>query len=196
MKHFFKSIAALTIVLLASSCIDFSDNIKKGKLDATDFKTVTINNEYAVKLPKYMKEAKDLNDEASLQYQNIFKETYFVVLDESKEEFKEVFIDIGEYNDSISLIKNYKEVQLAFFKESITDYEFVSEESLIINDMNAEVLAFNAKIPDVIYTIGYQFTYIEGKEKVYMLMAWSLKDKMKKYTDTFDYISNSFTIVE
>ena len=115
MKLISLKISAVLLLLATASCIDFSDKIKKEKLSDSDFKSISINNEYSVKLPKHMKEAKNLNDEASLQYQNIFKEVYFVVIDEPIEEFKEVFIDLGEYNDSLSLLKNYKQIQLGFF---------------------------------------------------------------------------------
>jgi len=195
MKKKLKVLFVFTCLLLVSSCIDFSDNIKKKKLTDGDFNTVTVNKEYQVKLPKYMKEAQNLNDEASLQYQNIFKETYFVVIDEPKDEFKEAFIEIGEYNDSLPLLKNYKYAQLEFFKESMTNYEFISESTKKINGRNAEVLAFDGKVEGLIYNISYLFTFIEGDEKVYMLMAWTLKNKEQKYKETFEHISNSFTVL-
>lgn len=196
MKKILKNIFLLIVVLIIHSCIDFSDNIKKEAIKDENFIAITTNNEYLVKLPKYMKKAKNLNDEASLQYQNLFKETYFVVIDEPKNEFKEVFIDLGEYNDSISLIKNYKNIQINYFKESLSDLEFLSENSLKINGNNAEKIEFNGKVPGVIYNINYQITFVEGATKAYMLMAWTLKRKKEKYRETFDYISNSFTVLE
>ncbi|MFD2585299.1 hypothetical protein ACFSQJ_00045 [Croceitalea marina] len=195
MKKILKSIFALILLLQVFSCIDFSDNIKKEKLNDDSFKAITINEEYEVKLPKYMKEAQNLNDEASLQYQNIFKETYFVVIDEPKEEFKEVFLDIGEYDESLPLIKNYKNAQLEFFKESLTTYEFINESSKKINGKDAEVVAFDGKVQGVIYDISYLFTFVEGDDKAYMLMAWTLKNKRDKYQETFEYISDSFTVL-
>ena len=192
MKNLLKSIFAFVLLINVSSCIDFSDNIKKEKPVAADFNTVTINKEYEVQIPKYMKATNDLNDQASLQYQNIFKETYFVVIDEPKDEFKKAFLELGEYNDSLPLIANYKDVQLNFFKESLTDYEFISETTKKINGKNTEEISFNGKIEGVIYNIGYILTFVEGKEKVYMLMAWTLADKNDKYQETFEYISNSF----
>ncbi len=195
MKKTLKSIFALILLLQGSSCIDFSDNIKKEELNDESFKAITINEEYKVKLPKYMKEAQNLNDEASLQYQNIFKETYFVVIDEPKEEFKEVFLDIGEYDESMPLLKNYKNAQLEFFKESLTTYEFINESSKKINGKDAEVVAFDGKVQGVIYDISYLFTFVEGDDKVYMLMAWTLKNKRDKYQETFEYISDSFTVL-
>ncbi len=195
MKKILKSIFALILLLQVFSCIDFSDNIKKEKLNDDSFKAITINEEYEVKLPKYMKEAQNLNDEASLQYQNIFKETYFVVIDEPKEEFKEVFLDIGEYDESLPLIKNYKNAQLEFFKESLTTYEFINESSKKINGKDAEVVAFDGKVQGVIYDISYLFTFVEGDDKVYMLMGWTLKNKRDKYQETFEYISDSFTVL-
>jgi len=196
MKLISQKLTVLFLLLTIVSCVDFSNNIKKEKLSDSDFKSIATNSEYVVKLPEYMKEAKDLNDEATLQYQNIYKEVYFVVLDEPKEEFKEVFLDIGEYDESISLIKNYKQTQIGYFKESMTDFEMVSEETMQINGKNAETVSFNGKVSGVIYAISYKFTFIEGNEKVFLLMSWTLKDRREKYNDTFNYIANSFTILE
>lgn len=178
------------------SCIDFSDNIKKEPLSDTDFKSVIINEEYEVRLPKYMKEAQNLNYEASLQYQNLFKETYFVVIDEPSQDFIDVFKDLGEYNESKSVVKNYKDVQMQYFKESLTEYEFLKEKSLEINGLESEMVYFNGKIEDVIYPINYCLTFIEGNDKVYMLMAWTLKDRKEKYRATFEKIIKSFKLVD
>lgn len=185
-------LATLSII----SCIDFSDNIKKEPLSDDDFKSVVTNEEYEVLLPKYMKEASDLNDEASLQYQNIFKETYFVVIDEPAEDFVTVFKDLDEYDESKSVVSNYKDTQLKFFRESLTDYDFLEENSLKINGMEAEIVYFNGKVAGVIYPINYCLTFIEGDKNVYMLMAWTLKNKKDKYRATFDKMVKSFKLVE
>ncbi|WP_343488465.1 hypothetical protein [Allomuricauda sp. d1] len=192
-KSFF---AVLSLVLCSVSCIDFSNNVKKDKLTDDDFIAVVTNEEYEVKLPKYMKEATGLNDEASLQYQNVFKETYFVVIDEYTDDFVSVFKDLGEYDESISVVKNYKNIQLQYFQESLTAYDFLEEKSLEINGLDSEMTYFDGKIEGVIYPINYCLAFIEGDEKVYMLMAWTLKDRKDKYRETFDKIVKSFRLVD
>ncbi len=59
-----------------------------------------------------MKQTNDLNEEASLQYNNLFKENYIIEIDESKEEFISA-MDEAEINDpSYSVVENYRNIQL------------------------------------------------------------------------------------
>ena len=48
-----------------------------------EFKKIEVKN-YALQLPSYLSKTNDLNEDASLQYQNPFRELYIIVIDESK----------------------------------------------------------------------------------------------------------------
>ena len=116
------SIFLFSICFFIVSCkkiIDSASSIGKDDVKIEELKLINVNDEYAVSVPEYMKEMKSLHDEASFQYANIFKETYIIVLDESKDEFISTFKEIEIYNDSLTPLENYSDFQIQSFKESI-----------------------------------------------------------------------------
>jgi hypothetical protein len=180
------------LVLLISSCLDTSSKNSSENLLNTDFELVNINNQYSMEVPDFMKESKELNDEASLQYQNIFKEVYIIVIDESREEFKTVFQDLGEYDDEISMVENYKSIQLEFLQEAITIHNKEDVESSVINGLPFEIVKVDATSDGI--DIAYTIAYIDGPENVYMIMAWTEKDKREKNEALFQKMIKSFKI--
>ena len=178
------------------SCMDLIDKRKENLSLEKDFKSIEINSEYTMSVPKYMKETNGLNDDASLQYQNIFKETYVVVIDEPKEEFVSIFRELGEYNDSLSVIENYRDIQLQFLSEGITIDQSSESEMLKIKDLNAELVTITGKVTGVIYGISYTLAFIEGSEDVYMIMAWTLESRQNKYEKTFMQMIKSFRLLK
>ena len=183
---------AACLVLLISSCLDTSSKNSSENLLNTDFELVNINNQYSMEVPDFMKESKELNDEASLQYQNIFKELYIIVIDESREEFKTVFQDLGEYDDEISMVENYKSIQLEFLQEAITIHSKEDVESSVINGLPFEIVKVDATSDGI--DIAYTIAYIDGPENVYMIMAWTEKDKREKNEALFQKMIKSFKI--
>lgn len=161
----------------------------------TDFNAVEINGEYQMMIPKYMKEASALNDDASLQYQNLFKEAYVVVIDESKEEFVSVFRDLGEYNDSLSVVENYRDIQLKYLVEGTEVISVSKPVSKKINERAAEVVELDGNVEGVAKSISYYLTFVEGDKQVYMIMAWTLQDRKERFRDTYEKIANSFRLL-
>jgi hypothetical protein len=180
------------LILLISSCLDTSSKNSSENLLNTDFELVNINNQYSMEVPDFMKESKELNDEASLQYQNIFKEVYIIVIDESREEFKTVFQDLGEYDDEISMVENYKSIQLEFLQEAITIHSKEDVESSVINGLPFEIVKVDATSDGI--DIAYTIAYIDGPENVYMIMAWTEQDKREKNEALFQKMIKSFKI--
>ncbi|MDC6365053.1 MULTISPECIES: hypothetical protein [Flavobacteriaceae] len=198
MKSYF-SVILVALSLFTTSCIDFKTKKKEATSNVVvgeDFNQVEINNEYLLSLPKFMKKATSLNEEASLQYQNIFKETYTIVIDESKEEFIEAFTDLGEYNEDISVAKNYRDVQLQLFSESMNIEKESTPVALKINGMDAEMVDIDGTVDGIDEDISYFLTFIEGTEKVYMIMSWTLTNKKDTHGPTFESIAKSFDLVK
>jgi hypothetical protein len=73
-----------TILLLAF--IAFSCDVKE------EFKTITIPNQFSLDIPNSFEKVNNLNEAATLQYQNALKEFYVIVMDESKETFDNAVI--------------------------------------------------------------------------------------------------------
>lgn len=161
--------------------------------DMSSFQEANINNEYSMMLPDYLTKASNLNDDASLQYQNIFKETYIVVIDESKQEFIDTFKELGTYDDKKSPLVNYREAQINFFKETATSMNPGSEPKPVkINGLDAEMMDFEAKVEGVESDIYYCVSFIEGKDKLYWVMAWTMPSSKDKYKPDFEAAMKSF----
>lgn len=195
MKYLLKSIFILCFALLLNACFDLPKNETENLSLGSDFNTVKVNDQYSIALPKYMKEAVNLNGDASLQYQNIFKEVYITVIDEPKQELIEIFKELDEWDDSKSVVKNYRDIQLQFLSEGIAIENRSDPRSIKINGLDAEVMDIDGKVEDVAHAIAYRLAFIEGNEKVYVIMAWTLKDKRKKLQNTFQQIIMSFELL-
>jgi hypothetical protein len=190
----FLTLVGTALILSLSSCFDLTSK-KEETISEADLNHVQINNEYSIKLPKYMTVAKNLNDEASLQYQNIFKETYVIVLDEDKQEFIDTFIDLGEYDSTLSVIENYGNVQVKSMSENMTMKSDGNLAALKINNRDAQTIQFDANIEGVKGDIAYYLTFVEGDDKVYMIMAWTLANRKEKYGKTFDTMVKTFKVI-
>lgn len=190
-KTIFLMLAGLFIL---NSCYNLgSDEPEQLSLDK-DFEVVKVNNEYVVKIPKYLDKTTDLNDEATLQYQNIFREAYIIILDESKSDMEEAAKSIGEFDDNQSLLKNYKNLQLKYSLAGLDILQQYNEKSLKINGINAEKVDIDAYSEEIDIKITYFLTFYEGPEKVYMMMAWTLENRKQKYKPTFDQTASSFKL--
>jgi len=155
------------------------------KLDLDkDFDIERIANRYEMKIPKHMTPSKELHEEANLQFMNGTQETYIIVIDEDKADFVNSFTEIQSYDSTLSVIDNYANV--------ITSTIEVSEELTLskptktkINGMDARLYLMEGKVEGIPYDISYILAYIEGEKNIYAVSAWTLKDRMEKYKETF-----------
>lgn len=192
MKNF--SIFLLSICFSIISCkkiIDSASSLGKDEVKIEELKTISVNDEYSLSVPKYMTEMKSLHDEASFQYANVFKETYIIVLDESKEEFIATFKELEIYNDSLTPLENYSDFQLKSFKESIAALN-VNKLDSRIKKTPSELYEFNGEVEGL--DIAYFVSFIEADTKMYMIMSWTMQDRYKKYKETFKLTHSTFKL--
>lgn len=180
----------LVLTLMTSCDLDSLQTKKRGTSN------IEINDTYGMKIPNYMDESFDLNDEASLQYENTIKETYVVVIDESKQEFVDVFIELEEYDESISVVQNYRDIQLEFLTEGIEILHQSKPKSIKIKGLNAEIVEIDGAVEGVEVDISYFLTFVEGRENLYMIMAWTLKDMKEKHRADLEKIGKSFYLLK
>lgn len=178
----------LLLPLVAVIALTFS-----GCGNKTKFNEVKINGLYSMSLPDYLTEGYELNSEASLQYQNEVKEVYVIVIDESKQEFIEVFESIGEYDSTKSAVDNYAEAQMASIEENMSE---VTSKSTM---RKADLAGCPARICDVAGTqqgitdpMGFTVAFIEGKETLYMVMTWTFEKTKGDYQEDMNEMINSF----
>lgn len=157
------------------------------------FEEVKVNGLYSMKLPDYLTEGYDLNSEASLQYQDVVKEVYVIVIDEPKQDFIDVFMSIDDYDSTKSAVDNYTEAQMESIEENMTT---VTSKSTI---RKTKLGGCDARVADVAGTqdgiddaMGFTVAFVEGKETLYMIMTWTFEKSKDTYQEDMDAMINSF----
>ena len=162
------TIITLTTLLL-SSCNYFSDEVAE----------VTFEDRYSIKLPVFLSKATDLNEDASIQYQHIFKEFYAIVIDEPKDELGQILVDNNinaYYTDDFS---GYSDLILGSMEESLELLSDWDVKHTRVNGMPANVVKFSGRYDDV--DIYYNLAVIEGRETYYQVMVWTLNDRKETH---------------
>jgi hypothetical protein len=184
------SVIFLLGLFLCSCLPNLNKEEKSG--EKIELKPVSINREYSMGIPSFMTKATALNKGASLQYQNIFKEAYVIVIDEDKQEFIDTYKGLSVYDTTRSVLSNYTDSQV----QSITaNIEVLSQKEVTtfkINGQNAAAVELDANVEGVKIPITYFLSFVEGKDKLYFIMAWTLQNKKDTHRDTFARMVKSF----
>lgn len=162
----------------------------------TDLMEVGVENDFQISLPDYFKPAANLNDDAILQYQNIFKETYIIIIEELKSNFIDMFIELGSYDEGISCLENYRNIQLVSFQQSVEMRDIKKTGRIEINNMPAEIVDFVGKVEDIPNDIYYKLGFVESDENIYMIMTWTLLSRKDKYNKDFENAIKSFKVLD
>lgn len=151
---------------------------------------------YKISIPKHMSVSKELNDDASLQYQDIYKELYIIVIDEPKTDFIKTFSDpeYNEYDDKLTPEKNYRIVQMKSMKEKMTLRGEPGVKKATINGLDAEIVDFTGAVEGVAEDIYYKLAFVEGTKNLYMIMTWTLASDKDKNTEEMDQMIQSFKL--
>ena len=142
-----------------------------------------VGHAYYLSVPNYMTETKDLNKSATLQYQNILKQAYVIVIEDNKAELDSLgmkFTDPQEFYDGF----------ITDFTSGLENKTFIGPKGLKIGKNNAVQGEVSAKFDGS--PIWYLITVVETPTHFYKIISWTLvgnKDKLKQ-----DYIKmvNSF----
>lgn len=189
------SILLLCILFSILSCkkiIDSTSSLSKDNIKVEDLKTIIVNKEYSISVPEYMKEMKSLHDDASFEYANVFKETYTIVIDEGKKEVEDYFRSIELYDDELTPLENYSNFQISSLKESIEN-PIITKQNIKVANISSKYYEIHGKVDN--FEIGYLIGFVEGKDKMYMVMCWSLDARYKKYENTFKLIQSTFKFI-
>ena len=194
MKRILTTALSVALCLSLSSC--FMNLSKKNeKPENVEMETVTVN-DYSMGVPKFMTKASNLNEDASLQYQNIFKETYVIVIDEGKQAFIDAYVDADAYDTTRSVIDNYTDTQLQLTTSSLNVLSKSETKKLTINGLAATTTEIDAELEGVSAAITYFLTYVEGPDNLYVIMAWTLKDRKDDHRETFKQVAESFRVLK
>jgi hypothetical protein len=162
-------------------------------LQSCDFgerdQVVTVADTYSLTIPAFLSKVDHLNDDASLQYQNIWNEFYVIVIDEPKEDFQE-FLDFNEDPELFdNVIEIYSHYTFDVFKESISSARQTDWVSTNVNDMPAILTTLTGTHNGV--DIFFNYGIFEGRESFYQVIVWTLGSKKLKYKPRMDQILHS-----
>jgi hypothetical protein len=181
----YKSLALVAIAVFLGSCIQTAE-----KKEVTDWKTINSEN-FTIELPSHMKEAKDLHDDAVVQYQNAIKEFYFIVIQESISSFHQALADAeleGEYSSDID---GYAKLVSDKFADNVDEMIKKTEmKKIALKGMDARYFESNAKVNGV--DIHYHYGFVQGDTTYYQVLSWTVMGKEKKLNDTMLGILESF----
>ncbi len=179
MKNFVYLLISFTLISCAS---DNEDQV------------VTINDTYSLTIPSFLKQVDNLNEEASLQYQNGIKEFYVMVIDESKAELQQALED----NDLQDLYQNnldsYSELLINSMVASLRDSKHTTVIKDTIGGMPARITSIKGEIDDV--KIFYSLAFCEGESRYYQVYTWTLLERASRHKSKMKEILYSLREVE
>lgn len=174
--------------------------LEKALADNTNLITVDSGG-YTMNIPKHMVSTTELNNDASLQYENTSKELYAIVIDEMKTTFIKTFsdednLDEGDlkYDDNQTPEKNYRLIQMHSLQKNIKVKAEPVVKKTVINGLDAEVVDFTGDVEGVAYPVYYKLAFIEGTKEIYMVMTWTLDSDKNTNIDEMDQMINSFKL--
>lgn len=194
MRTKFASIFVLSI-LFCSACKNFKAKENDSEPKDENFNTIGVNNEYQIEIPRFMNGTTGLNEEASLQYQSLRHEAYLLIIDEPKLGFEQVYRDLEQYDDKLSVLQNYRDARIQILSRTTKIINKFNSKPFKINGLDAEFLELEANVNGVDDEIFYFLTFVDGGEKVYMIMAWTLKNRKEEHKKTFKAIAESFELI-
>lgn len=174
----------LSLLVILGSCTSSSEKKE------TTWKVVNSRN-FSLKLPDYLKKGADLHDDAVVQYQNVIKEFYFIVIEESADDFDATIENAELKNDFPTDIDGYARFVGERFTENVDEvYKKTDMKSITVAGKQARYFEANAKVGDV--DIHYHYGFVRGDTTYYQLLSWTLMSKEAKYSDTMLNILQSF----
>ncbi len=163
-------------------------------LSPDEYTELAIANLYQLSVPKYMEKMNDLNKDASLQYANLIKEAYTVVVHENKQDYIAFAKTINAYNEHVSVLDNYSQTQIDFFERNLKLKRFETSVFTKVNELNARQDKLKGNINGK--ELGYALCFIEGENNLYMIMNWTRLNRMPRFKTTFETINNSFKLIK
>jgi len=169
--------SALLLILFLSACSNNTQKIKVG-------------DKYSLVLPDYLSETDELNDDASLQYQNTEKEFYTIVIDENKQELFDII-------DQSELLAGYQK-NLEGYSKLLLD-GLIADAGLAvapkvqdetINGLPAKILSTTLDADG--FRVYYKIAMIEGKADFYQVMTWTMESNATEHEEEMEGIVRSF----
>lgn len=166
-----KAIRILSIILLS---VSFSYSQK--------FEIKQGGHSYTMEIPDYMSRTFDLNDVATMQYKNILKETYAIVIEDDKEELQSLGMTFTSPSDFLEYFVQDYYAQAE--KREVT--EAIEFENNGYAFSQVELIAETADI-----SLFMVITAVESETHYYKILCWTLLEYKDKYEEDFKRMAKS-----
>ena len=131
---------------------------------------ISVSNLYKIEIPSDMSPmTTDINEDASLQYANLFKEKYLMIIHEDKREFMEVM----EIEDQRKVFKEFVNTAVQGYEESLNSVANIY--NLSFNGLAGKKIEIDGVFDDI--DIVWHSVLIEGEENLYQICFWTLKGR-------------------
>ena len=176
MKKLYKYGTLLSLTLLVSACQKqnvISHEIKK---------------QYTIEVPDFMSKTAVLNRDASLQVQNEAKEFFTVVIDESKTDFNEMMVSLGnQYEGEFAGYTNLITDNLKLMVEK-NNFSEIQEVTIATKKAKLFTIEGTVDLHEIVYHLGF----IEGKNHYYQIVSWTSSKQKKANIENMQQIVYSF----
>ena len=145
-----------------------------------EWHVVSVNNHFSVELPDYMTESNKLREDATLQYENRYRNTYIIVIEHDKKEMILANFDTQVIRPLLTYVD----------KGIITD-----STNIKIGELNARMNKIMGEMPsgDEKENIYYTHYSVDGKKKFYEICTWTRGPKrLDQYGPDLKRMMDSF----
>lgn len=149
----------------------------------TVFKEVTINNRYTISVPEYLQPCNDLHKDASLQYQNVEKDIYAIVIDEKKS-------TMADYNLDYDIDLYFNSIASQPFLDNIKNGKVSPPGRQQINGNKALIADVTGQIAET--NVFYKMCIIETRFTFYQILIWTRADNKEKFEPDMITMIESF----
>lgn len=159
---------------------------------STKFEEVRVGGKFSIKLPDYMSSTQNLNDDATLQYGNVVKGIYVMVIEDNKKELYDLLQHYDLTEEFASNFEGYIALTAADdgMNPFLMPHDLDNIKPTTINGLKAINLANIRQIEDK--EVYYRMAIIDGKSTYYQLITWASAQREARFSDDMEKIINSF----
>lgn len=152
---------------------------------------VVIDDKFKMEIPGFMSPVRNLNADASLQYQNLIRDMYVMVIEDEPEKVYSAIIE-NEWGEEYTLdFEGFCKIVASKDSNSFVIYDdrdkFKNER---INGLNAYTFENSRTINDI--DVYYQVALVQGKETFYQVICWTAAKKQKRHQQAITDMIYSF----
>ena len=153
---------------------------------------------FKIKIPNHMKEMSGLNAEAVMEYGNIYRGIYLIVISEDKEQMIDGLKEYGFYDNYKSPLNNFSDfmVELYSDEEAMGVMKNMQKEKFFAGDYASEIVFFESVIYDEVsgsnIDVFYSLTFVAADKNFYQILSWIGKEDKYKYKSDLRDIAKSF----